>query len=308
MPMFLNKGQKQFSTKQSNESRLCTKIRWVVEATNSLLKQKFRALDSTIQNKSLSHYLVDFRIAGALINRYSSRISSDTANSDALANRMFTERHRDNQLQEIVERYGLHRKSQFKDIEFSELDDFPKLSLNALINHIAFGSFQLKFGPSYISEFIKKHGSFRLCCCKDLYHQDPTTKIITTKVQSRHSNNKSYRVYVQYQQKNEDSSTENSKSINGWYCECKNGSRTLGFCCHIGSIIFFLAYGRYETQQKAPAENLNVIFPAFGCDESSLTDTQTQTQITQTQVTQTQRTQPIIRNERNLKKKGLYNF
>lgn len=56
MPHLLEKNQKQFTAKQANESRLCTKTRWVVEATNSLLKQKFRALDSTVQNKQLPHF------------------------------------------------------------------------------------------------------------------------------------------------------------------------------------------------------------------------------------------------------------
>jgi hypothetical protein len=73
MPHFLEKDQKQFTSKQANESRLCTKIRWVVEAVNSLLKQKFRALDRNVQNKSLPHYILDFKIAGAMINRYFKR-------------------------------------------------------------------------------------------------------------------------------------------------------------------------------------------------------------------------------------------
>ena len=70
MPYFLDKNQKQFTTEQANRSRMCTKIRWVVEAANSSLKQKFMALDATVQNKSLPHYLIDFRIAGAYINKY----------------------------------------------------------------------------------------------------------------------------------------------------------------------------------------------------------------------------------------------
>ena len=43
---------------------MCTKIRWVVEATNSLLKQKLSALDQKVQNNALPHYLSDFRITG----------------------------------------------------------------------------------------------------------------------------------------------------------------------------------------------------------------------------------------------------
>ena len=88
MPNFLNKIQKQFTAVESNESRMCKKIRWVVEATNSLLKQKFRGLDATIQNKALPHYLIDFRIAGVLINKYCDRLKLDTGNTETAASNM----------------------------------------------------------------------------------------------------------------------------------------------------------------------------------------------------------------------------
>lgn len=38
MPAFLEKGT-QFETEEANETRLVTKIRWVVEATNGLIKK-----------------------------------------------------------------------------------------------------------------------------------------------------------------------------------------------------------------------------------------------------------------------------
>ena len=66
LPCFLPKGQKQFTTEEANRSRLCTKIRWVIEVVNGLLKECYRALDNRVENKSLNHYLTDFRIAGDL--------------------------------------------------------------------------------------------------------------------------------------------------------------------------------------------------------------------------------------------------
>ena len=35
MPCFKNKNEKQLTTKQSNESRVVTKVRWVVEAVHA---------------------------------------------------------------------------------------------------------------------------------------------------------------------------------------------------------------------------------------------------------------------------------
>ena len=48
MPNLLPKNQKQFTTEEANSSRLCTKMRWVIESVNGLLKECFRALDSRV--------------------------------------------------------------------------------------------------------------------------------------------------------------------------------------------------------------------------------------------------------------------
>jgi hypothetical protein len=61
-------SQKQLSVIQANETRLVTKVRWVIEAINGLLKKSYRYLDKVIQNKSLPHVNDDVRIACALVN------------------------------------------------------------------------------------------------------------------------------------------------------------------------------------------------------------------------------------------------
>ena len=65
MPCFLDKSQKQFTTEQANESRMVTKMRWVIESINGILKKCFRALDGRLENKSLPHTHEDMRIAGS---------------------------------------------------------------------------------------------------------------------------------------------------------------------------------------------------------------------------------------------------
>ena len=66
MPSLLPKNQNQFTAEEANNSRLCTKMRWVIESINGLLKECFRAIDNRVVNKALNHYLTDFRIAGNL--------------------------------------------------------------------------------------------------------------------------------------------------------------------------------------------------------------------------------------------------
>jgi hypothetical protein len=54
-----------------------------------------------------------------------------------------------NEIKENVKKYRLNRKSQLKDIEIDELNDFLQLSLKSLKEDLLFGSFQLKLSPSY---------------------------------------------------------------------------------------------------------------------------------------------------------------
>ena len=49
MPCYLSKGTKQHSTKEANTSRLVTKVRWVVESVNGMIKQ-WRMLNKVIPN------------------------------------------------------------------------------------------------------------------------------------------------------------------------------------------------------------------------------------------------------------------
>ena len=68
MPALLGKNQKQLTTMEANESRLVTKLRYVVEVTNCFCKRSFQALRE-VQNQSLKHTIEDYKIAGALINK-----------------------------------------------------------------------------------------------------------------------------------------------------------------------------------------------------------------------------------------------
>ena len=76
IPYCLKKNEKQLDTIAANQSRLVTKCRWVIEVTNSFLKNSFKALDN-VKNKSLPHTLQDYKIAASLINKYFKRLYSD---------------------------------------------------------------------------------------------------------------------------------------------------------------------------------------------------------------------------------------
>ena len=263
MPSLLPQNQKQFTTNEANESRLCTKLRWVVESDNGLLKGRFRVLDHRVENKSLPHFLEDIRIAGALVNKYSKRLLSDNGNALEMARNMLQNKNKENELRDLVEEKRLHRKSQFVEIACNEteFDDFPKLSIDCMQSEITYGSYQLSQSLSYLSEQFSKNGSYLILGNKHKLTQDGS-KIISTKIQSRHSSAKQYRVYIRYLPISK-TTTERPDHIKGWYCECKNGARTLGCCCHIAALLYYLAYARHVNHQslKNPALFLNSIFP-----------------------------------------------
>ena len=64
-----------------------TKLRCVVEVTNSFLKNYFKALKE-VPNQSLPHTLHDYKIAEALINKFFKRLYFDQTNEKEISKNM----------------------------------------------------------------------------------------------------------------------------------------------------------------------------------------------------------------------------
>jgi hypothetical protein len=138
MPVLLSKNENQLSTQDANNSRFVTKLRWVVEVINSFLKNSFKALKQ-VPNISLPHTLEDYKIAGALINRFFKRLFSDQNDEEAIVKNMLNKLNVDNELEEIVKNNKLHSKTKFVRLDSSQINDFPKLHLDELKTRITFG-------------------------------------------------------------------------------------------------------------------------------------------------------------------------
>ena len=66
-----------------------------------------------------------------------------------------------------------------------------------------------------------------------------------------------YNIYISY-----NSDKDSRDAILGWYCQCKNGLRTLGCCADVARVIFYFSYARkYNLNAKTPAAFLNNLFP-----------------------------------------------
>jgi hypothetical protein len=160
MPKCIPKDQKQLTTMEANQSRIVTKIRWVVEVINGFLKRSFKAL-SFMRNRMLNHTEVDYRIAAALINRFFRRLFSDKGNELEIAQRMLKRLDTPNYLSTIVDVFDLHKKSEFVEIESiasDESEDFPKLTFDYIRLHITFGSYQLRIALTYLAEHFDVDG------------------------------------------------------------------------------------------------------------------------------------------------------
>ncbi len=267
MPELLKKGKKQFDTIEANQSRLITKIRWTVEVINTFLKNSFKALKE-VSNQSLPHTHDDYRIAGALINKFFNRLFSDKDDQVRIVENMKHRMNVQNDLKDVVEKDQLHKKSLFTCLNSDEINDFPMLDEDDIKTNIVLGSYQLKQAEGYIGEHFN-NGKIEIRINKNnLVYEN--TKIMFAIIQSRHSKSTKYKVYVQY-----NPNIITTDSIKSWFCTCKSGSRTVGCCSHIAAIIWYFACGKYQSKIPMPGVDLwTSIFPSYNIKKSKLKSNQ----------------------------------
>ncbi|KAH3779548.1 hypothetical protein DPMN_157481 [Dreissena polymorpha] len=127
-----------------------------------------------------------------------------------------------NALQQFVTENNLERRSVAKWVDTNhEYLDFPSLDDNTL-RLLTLGTYQLKLTGSYIQEYLGSD------CNLQLYRE--MEGLIRVRLQSRHVSSRSYLIWIRY----------DSDHIIGWYCRCKCGSRTVGTCSHVASVLWYL--------------------------------------------------------------------
>lgn len=179
MPALKGK-RKQLPTLEANHSRLVTKIRWAVEATHGILKQKYQLLDKQLDNKMLPKIGSYFKIAAFLQNKFGKRLESDLDHAEEISARILNFKGVENTLAtEVEENHWLRRKLPFVRISSTDVNDFPEMTQQDL--KILFtGSYQYKQAISYLAEMMDETDSIHLQYVRD------NSKILKTLVQSRH--------------------------------------------------------------------------------------------------------------------------
>lgn len=262
MPSFIEPGESQLSWKEANLSRRVTRCRYAIEKVNGYLKNQFKIFNSVQYNSTLSHLDVDFRNAGALYNMfYYNGYNNERAEEDEmLANLLLNRLNQPNNSEKMVKKEFRYYNNRNKANIFFPTDHvsirFPKVTENDL-KLISLGVYQIEQSQKYLFDH-EVSGVFNLELHMANFNEEwirgaltkhhilvNSPQLIRGKMKSRHSNSSLYYVYIILDL---DHIEEGLSSIKGYYCDCKNGSRTAGCCSHIMCLMWFLGYGQHNLE------------------------------------------------------------
>ena len=232
IPCFLSKNQTQFTTAEANQTRLVTKLRWIVESVNGRIK-KFEYFNKMISNNSIPKINENLFILCSLLNCFRGSLISDYFDDENIANDMLSLVNKENELEVKLKNKQIEiKKSNFIKLDQLTLNDFPILNKTEL-EQLTLGIYQLRIAKSYIHEHMSQDGKFVFLCSK------LENGLLMCSIQSRHSNNKKHKCLIHYDINN----------IIDYYCDCVVGSRVVGCCSHIAAVICYLSYYRYENDK-----------------------------------------------------------
>jgi hypothetical protein len=254
MPSFGDEDSKILNTQDANDSRMVTKLRWVVESGNARLKT-FKFFARVVSNTQIRHVGSYCRIVAAICNKYRPPLSTDKPHHAEMATAMLNRLYTQNDFAEECKETALIRRSTevWEDLNDSHVPHFPLLSEDDIIQHITFGAYQIHNARSYINEHFDRHGDLQLQRARpstETAADVGADKVIHVRLQSRHKSNKDYRIFIKLDPRQ----SLPWKKIAGWYCSCPCGSRTLGCCSHVTAVIWWLGHGRLQ----APKVRLNM--------------------------------------------------
>ena len=57
------------------------------------------------------------------------------------------------------------------------------------------------------------------------------------------------------------------EAVSGYCCSCPNGLRTVGCCAHVATVLWFLGFGRHQSEIPISAAFLNDVCVELGGQE-----------------------------------------
>ncbi|KAJ6642944.1 hypothetical protein Bhyg_07900 [Pseudolycoriella hygida] len=199
------------------------------------VKNVFPYFKHTIEGTYVPKIMRFNRVACALINKYFPPLFTDKDFHKIISEVCENHTQQSNQLKEEIDILGIKRMTtRWMKASEDAVPDFPKLSMDDL-KRITLGSYQLKIAEKYVECHMKEASEFGI-----FIHRD-TDVIIRAKIQSRFSRSKTHDACVKFQKNGCD-----YKAIEGLYCSCKVGERTLGCCSHLTAVIRYLGFDRHH--------------------------------------------------------------
>ncbi|XP_058797712.1 uncharacterized protein LOC131667948 [Phymastichus coffea] len=253
-------GLGQLETMEANMSRFVTRCRWIIEQVFGRLKKKFKYFALPAHNATLNHDFGYLLIAFALLNLFHKPVLSDKLHQD-IAQIMKSRVNVPNRLKLIAQDFNLSQlKAPYLDMEYTALDNeennqrlqFPRLTLDHLY-HLGLGPYQTRNAASYYAEHTNE-GIFLVqkfsppprhrTATIDYARYEIDVKnplLIKAYMKSRYRSGKYHHIFILV-----DKAKTGRDSILEYYCTCESGSRTVGCCSHVMTIVWYLGYAQYE--------------------------------------------------------------
>jgi len=245
MPSLLNTTSKQFTTADGNNSPKVTMIRWLVEAVNGRIKNKFKFFEATIPITYLLILGTLLKIACSLSNAFFPPLFTESELHMDIAQLTLDKLNQENRLQAQIVSLGLENKRIiWKKATNEDLQDFPVLG-SADMKMLTLGVYQTSLAAGYTSLHLNDSSSYEIF----LHKENPT--LLRAKIESRYTQGKAHQLWISYEAHGTD-----FKSVTGHYCTCKAGSRVVGCCSHIASVIWYFGCARHSNNLTLPSKSL----------------------------------------------------
>jgi hypothetical protein len=168
---------------------------------------------------------VFFRIACSIINRFSPPLSNNSPRHDRIASRALELVDKENEMRTRVEEERLDRNTKsWRKASDSECQDFPRLTMDDF-ETITLGVYQTALSKLYTRRHMKDSEDFEIKLNTEFEN------VVRAKIKSRYSGSKQHNLWIEYFP-----GVDGAEAIKGYYCRCKQGSRTLGCCAHVCTV------------------------------------------------------------------------
>lgn len=265
IPSFIKKGTHgQLTDKQSGQTRLITKMRFVIELANGRMKMKWYLLNKLIPSILTTHLMSDYKIGAAILNAFGKRITCDKEDFSEIGAQMLKRAELKNKLSRIIHTKNFNKsRKHFQSISPSQVS-FPTFNQKQL-KQFCLGNYAIMQAKSYAANLLKnKNGVFPISIMEatlvrshfgKILVEDGFTKpmFIFTQINSRFRSNKAHEVYILYD------GIDGNRDKFLYYCTCQHGNRVVGCCSHIMTVVWYFGYGRHHDVSQ-PASHLDDFF------------------------------------------------